>query len=62
MPTKFLEDVILLTDLRVNPSKVVNHAKNTPQTLNIIRVWRNEHMLKLLSKFPSLHLARHQFL
>lgn len=29
MPTKFSEDIIPLTDLKVNPGKVVNHAKDT---------------------------------
>ncbi len=29
MQTKFSEDVIPLTDLKVNPGKVVNHAKDT---------------------------------
>ena len=29
MQTKFSEDVIPLTDLKVNPSKIVNHAKET---------------------------------
>ena len=29
MPIKFSEDVIPLTDLKVNPGKVVNHAKDT---------------------------------
>lgn len=29
MQTKFSEDVIPLSDLKVNPGKVVNHAKDT---------------------------------
>jgi len=29
MATKFSEDVIPLTDLKVNPGKVVNHAKDS---------------------------------
>lgn len=29
MPTKFSEDVIPLSDLKVNPGKVVNHAKDS---------------------------------
>ena len=29
MQTKFSEDVIPLSDLKVNPGKVVNHAKNS---------------------------------
>jgi len=29
MQVKFSEDVIPLTDLKVNPGKVVNHAKDT---------------------------------
>ncbi|MDH5378584.1 MAG: type II toxin-antitoxin system Phd/YefM family antitoxin [Gammaproteobacteria bacterium] len=29
MRTKFSEDVIPLTDLKVNPGKVINHAKDT---------------------------------
>jgi len=29
MPTKFSEDIIPLTDLKVNPGKVVNHTKDT---------------------------------
>jgi prevent-host-death family protein len=31
MQTKFSEDVIPLSDLKVNPGKVVNHAKDTPR-------------------------------
>ena len=29
MQTKFSEDIVPLTDLKVNPGKVVNHAKDT---------------------------------
>ncbi|OUS17350.1 prevent-host-death family protein [Gammaproteobacteria bacterium 50_400_T64] len=29
MRTKFSEDIIPLTDLKINPGKVVNHAKDT---------------------------------
>jgi prevent-host-death family protein len=29
MPIKFSEDIIPLADLKVNPGKVVNHAKDT---------------------------------
>lgn len=29
MQTKFSEDIIPLSDLKVNPGKVVNHAKDT---------------------------------
>lgn len=29
MPTKFSEDIVPLTDLKVNPGKVVNHAKDS---------------------------------
>ncbi len=29
MQIKFSEDIISLTDLKVNPGKVVNHAKDT---------------------------------
>jgi prevent-host-death family protein len=29
MPVKFSEDVVPLTDLKINPGKVVNHAKDT---------------------------------
>ncbi len=29
MQTKFSEDVIPLSDLKINPGKVVNHAKDT---------------------------------
>ena len=29
MQTKFSEDIIPLTDLKINPGKVVNHAKDT---------------------------------
>ena len=29
MQVKFSEDVVPLTDLKINPGKVVNHAKDT---------------------------------
>jgi len=29
MQTKFSEDIIPLSDLKVNPGKIVNHAKDT---------------------------------
>lgn len=29
MGTKFSEDVISLSDLKINPGKIVNHAKNS---------------------------------
>ncbi|MBL7002860.1 MAG: type II toxin-antitoxin system Phd/YefM family antitoxin [Gammaproteobacteria bacterium] len=33
MQTKFSEDIIPLSDLKINPGKVVNHAKNSLRSI-----------------------------
>jgi len=37
MQIKFSEDIILLTGLKVNPGKVVNHAKDTHHPILLTR-------------------------
>ena len=40
MQTKLSKDVILLSELKINPSKVVNHAKNTHRPVLVTNINR----------------------
>ncbi|SFF82320.1 type II toxin-antitoxin system Phd/YefM family antitoxin [Neptunomonas qingdaonensis] len=53
MPIKFSEDVIPLTDLKVNPGKVVNHAKDTHRPVLLTSRGRGVAVVQGLEDYES---------
>ena len=53
MQTKFSEDVIPLSDLKVNPGKVVNHAKDTHWPVLITSCGRGVAVVQGLDDYES---------
>ncbi|ALP54138.1 antitoxin [Candidatus Tenderia electrophaga] len=53
MQTKFSEDVIPLTDLKVNPGKVVNHAKDTRRPILLTSRGRGVAVMQGLEEYEK---------
>ena len=53
MSTKFSEDVIPLSDLKVNPGKVVNHAKDTHRPILLTSRGRGVAVVQALDEFEK---------
>ena len=53
MRTKFSEDVIPLTDLKVNPGKVVNHAKDTHRPILLTSRGRGVAVMQGLEEYEK---------
>ena len=53
MQTKFSEDVIPLSDLKVNPGKVVNHAKDTHRPVLLTSRGRGVAVVQGLEDYES---------
>ncbi len=53
MQTKFSEDVIPLTDLKINPGKVVNHAKDTHRPILLTSRGRGVAVVQGLEEFEK---------
>ncbi|WP_372737004.1 type II toxin-antitoxin system Phd/YefM family antitoxin [Neptunomonas sp.] len=53
MPIKFSEDVVPLTDLKVNPGKVVNHAKDTHRPVLLTSRGRGVAVVQGLEDYES---------
>jgi len=53
MPTKFSEDVIPLSDLKVNPGKVVNHAKDSHRPVLLTNRGRGVAVVQGLEEFEK---------
>ena len=53
MQTKFSEDVIPLSDLQVNPGKVVNHAKDTHRPVLVTSRGRGVAVVQGLDDYES---------
>ncbi len=53
MQTKFSEDVIPLTDLKVNPGKVVSHAKDTHRPILLTSRGRGVAVVQCLEEFEK---------
>lgn len=51
MQTKFSEDVIPLSDLKVNPGKVINHAKESHRTVLVTSRGRGVAVVQGLEDF-----------
>jgi len=54
MQTKFSEDVIPLSDLKVNPGKVVNHAKDTHRPVLVTSRGRGVAVVQGLDDYESI--------
>ncbi len=54
MQTKFSEDVISLKDLKVNPGKVVNHAKETHRPVLITSRGRGVAVVQSLEEYENM--------
>lgn len=53
MQTKFSEDIIPLTDLKVNPGKVVNHAKDTHRPILLTSRGRGVAVMQGLEEYEK---------
>ncbi|VAW85167.1 Prevent host death protein, Phd antitoxin [hydrothermal vent metagenome] len=53
MQIKFSEDIIPLTDLKVNPGKVVNHAKDTHRPILLTSRGRGIAVVQGLEKYEK---------
>lgn len=53
MKTKFSEDIIPLSDLKVNPGKVVNHAKDTHRPVLVTSRGRGVAVVQGLDDYES---------
>lgn len=53
MSTKFSEDIIPLTDLKVNPGKVVNHVKDTHRPVLLTSRGRGVAVVQGLEEFEK---------
>ncbi|RLA38592.1 MAG: prevent-host-death family protein [Gammaproteobacteria bacterium] len=53
MPIKFSEDIIPLTDLKANPGKVVNHAKNTHRPILLTSRGRGVAVVQALDEYEK---------
>ena len=53
MQTKFSEDVIPLTDLKINPGKVVSHAKDTHRPILLTSRGRGVAVVQGLEEFEK---------
>ena len=54
MPTKFSEDVVPLSDLKVNPGKIVNRAKDTRRPILLTSRGRGIAVVQGLEEYESL--------
>ena len=54
MQTKFSEDVIPLSDLKVNPGKVVNHTKDTHRPVLLTSRGRGVAVVQGLEDYESI--------
>ena len=53
MSVKFSEDVIPLTDLKINPGKVVNHAKDTHRPVLLTSRGRGVAVVQALDEYEK---------
>jgi prevent-host-death family protein len=53
MQTKFSEDVISLSDLKVNPGKVINHAKNSHRPILLTSRGRGVAVVQGIEEFEK---------
>jgi len=53
MNTKFSEDIIPLSDLKINPGKVVNHAKDTHRPILLTSRGRGVAVVQGLDEFEK---------
>ena len=53
MSVKFSEDVVPLTDLKINPGKVVNHAKDTHRPVLLTSRGRGVAVVQALDEYEK---------
>ena len=53
MSVKFSEDVVPLTDLKINPGKVVNHAKDTRRPVLLTSRGRGVAVVQALDEYEK---------
>jgi prevent-host-death family protein len=53
MPTKFSEDIVPLSDLKVNPGKVVNHAKDSHRPILVTSRGRGVAVVQGLEEYEK---------
>ncbi len=53
MSVKFSEDVVPLTDLKINPGKVVNHAKDTHRPVLLTNRGRGVAVVQALDEYEK---------
>ena len=53
MQTKFSEDIIPLSDLKINPGKVVNHAKDTHRPILLTSRGRGVAVIQNLEEYEK---------
>ena len=54
MGTKFSEDVVPLSDLKVNPGKVINHAKDTHRPILLTSRGRGVAVVQGLEEYEKI--------
>jgi len=55
MQTKFSEDIVPLSDLKINPGKVVNHTKETHRPVLLTSRGRGVAVVQGLDDFESIN-------
>ena len=55
MQTKFSEDVVPLSDLKINPGKVVNHTKDTHRPVLLTSRGRGVAVVQVLEDYESIN-------
>ncbi len=55
MQTKFSEDIITLSDLKVNPGKVINHTKDTHRPVLLTSRGRGVAVVQGLEEYETMN-------
>ncbi len=58
MAIKFSEDIVPLSDLKVNPGKVVNHAQDTHRPILLTNRGRGVAVMQSLEEYENLEEER----
>ncbi len=58
MPVKFSEDIVPLSDLKVNPGKIVNRAQDTHRTILLTSRGRGVAVVQGLEEYENLEEER----
>jgi len=58
MAIKFSEDIVTLSDLKVNPGKVINHAQDTHRPILLTSRGRGVAVMQSLEEYENLEEER----